>query len=216
MNNNVRHASQYQTSKIGELIFERAPEAVLLVDQSGVIQRANRQFRNLLGYDCEELIGQNVEVCIPERFREQNKHNRRRYFHAPSIIAMGADCSLYARRKNGSEFAVEITLTHVRTQAGSAVIAEVRDITERNLRERELGQLMQQREDFVATLTHDLKTPILAVNRAVELMIDGDYGAISAPQLEVLKTIIESNEAMYKLASTLLDVYKYDSGASLC
>jgi signal transduction histidine kinase len=73
--------------------------------------------------------------------------------------------------------------------------------------------LQQQREDFVATLTHDLKTPILAANRAIKLLLEGDFGAVSDSQSRILETIHQSNEAMYKLVQTLLDVYRYDSGA---
>lgn len=58
--------------------------------------------------------------------------------------------------------------------------------------------LQQQREDFVATLTHDLKTPILAANRAVKLLMEGDFGAISESQITILQTIHESNEALYR------------------
>ena len=73
--------------------------------------------------------------------------------------------------------------------------------------------LQQQREDFVATLTHDLKTPILAANRAVKLLVEGDFGSVSESQARILETIHQSNEALYKLVQTLLDVYRYDSGA---
>ena len=72
--------------------------------------------------------------------------------------------------------------------------------------------LQQQREDFVATLTHDLKTPVLATNRAIGFLLDGDFGPVSEPQREVLDTISQSNKALYSLVQTLLDVYKFDSG----
>lgn len=73
-------------------------------------------------------------------------------------------------------------------------------------------QLQQQREDFVATLTHDLKTPVSATNRAVRFMLDGDFGAITDDQREVLETILQSNTTLYSLVQTLLDVYRFDSG----
>lgn len=73
-------------------------------------------------------------------------------------------------------------------------------------------KLQQQREDFVATLTHDLKTPILAANRAIKLLMDGDFGAVVDAQSKVLETIHQSNSALYKMVQTLLDVYRYDSG----
>ncbi|MDQ5966794.1 MAG: hypothetical protein QG625_2950, partial [Cyanobacteriota bacterium erpe_2018_sw_39hr_WHONDRS-SW48-000098_B_bin.30] len=73
--------------------------------------------------------------------------------------------------------------------------------------------LQQQREDFVATLTHDLKTPISATNRAVRFLLEGDFGPVSEPQKEILDTILQSNTALYSLVQTLLDVYRFDSGA---
>jgi signal transduction histidine kinase len=72
--------------------------------------------------------------------------------------------------------------------------------------------LHQQREDFVATLTHDLKTPVLATNRAVRYLIEGDFGPVSESQKEILETILQSNTALYSLVQTLLDVYRFDSG----
>lgn len=73
-------------------------------------------------------------------------------------------------------------------------------------------RLQQQRDDFVATLTHDLKTPILAANRTLKLLMEGDYGPIQDSQKIIIETILESNSAMYQMVITLLDVYKYDSG----
>lgn len=73
--------------------------------------------------------------------------------------------------------------------------------------------LQQQREDFVATLTHDLKTPVLATNRAVQFLLDGDFGPVSDSQKEVLDTLLQSNSSLYQLVQTLLDVYRFDSGA---
>lgn len=72
--------------------------------------------------------------------------------------------------------------------------------------------LQQQREDFVATLTHDLKTPVSATNRAVRFFLDGDFGPVSSEQKEILETILQSNTALYSLVQTLLDVYRFDSG----
>ncbi|MDP3507255.1 MAG: protoglobin domain-containing protein [Candidatus Melainabacteria bacterium] len=72
--------------------------------------------------------------------------------------------------------------------------------------------LQQQREDFVATLTHDLKTPVSATIRAVQFLLDGDFGPVPETQVEVLETILQSNTALYSLVQTLLDVYRFDSG----
>jgi signal transduction histidine kinase len=87
----------------------------------------------------------------------------------------------------------------------SGLVAMFANVTDRVL-------LHQQREDFVATLTHDLKTPVLAANHAVSYLIEGDFGAVSDEQKLVLQTILQSNTALYSLVQTLLDVYKFDSG----
>ena len=75
--------------------------------------------------------------------------------------------------------------------------------------------LQQQREDFVATLTHDLKTPVSATNRAVKFILDGDFGEVSSEQKEVLETILQSNTKLYGLVQTLLEVYRFDSGVKV-
>jgi PAS domain S-box-containing protein len=87
----------------------------------------------------------------------------------------------------------------------TGLVAMFANVTDRVL-------LHQQREDFVATLTHDLKTPVLATNRAVGYLLDGDFGPVSEGQKEILSTILQSNTALYSLVQTLLDVYKFDSG----
>ncbi|MDR3615847.1 MAG: protoglobin domain-containing protein [Candidatus Obscuribacterales bacterium] len=72
--------------------------------------------------------------------------------------------------------------------------------------------LQQQREDFVATLTHDLKTPVLATNRTIRFLLEGDFGEITESQREILDIMLQSNTSLYSLVQTLLDVYQFDSG----
>lgn len=110
--------------------------------------------------------------------------------------------------KNGKLVTFDFSLKPIKDNEDNVVvvIAEGRDITEQKMAER-------QREDFVATLTHDLKTPILAANRALNLLVEGDFGSVDDSQKEIIETILESNDSMYQMVLTLLDVYKYDSGA---
>lgn len=204
--------SLYQSSEIAAQIIDCLPDAIVIVDQQGLMVRANNKCNDVFGYRPEELIGQKLEVLLPERFRSSHVEHRQQYHNEPRTRQMGAGLDLFARRKDGSEIPVDIMLAPVTTRAGTVVTAVVRDVTERTTREQIVRQLMQQREDYVATLTHDLKTPILAANRAIQLMMDGDFGSVSDSQQEVLKTLLESNESMYKLVRTLLDVYRYDSG----
>ncbi len=200
------------TSKIADLMFERAPEAMLLVDERGVLVRANKRCESLFGYRREELLGRQFELLVAEGLRGQFATHGEKFIFEPNIQTIGAGLTLCALHKDGSEFPVNIKMSVIVCHGSSTVMAVIRDISESKLQERLAGQLIQQREDYVATLTHDLKTPILAAKRVLQLLIEGDFGAISEAQSEVLATILASNESMYELVRTLLDVYKYESG----
>lgn len=322
-------------------LFESAPDAIIVVADNGQIFRINAQTETMFGYERDELIGQMLEILIPERYKQSHVGQRDSYFAQPNTRQMGAGLPLFGLRKNGDEFPVDIMLSPLRAAQGNMVIAVIRDISERKLAEEALRRteenlkllvagvrdyaifmldplgtviswnegaerikgykadeivgkhfstfytkedlqagkpdkeleeaiasgrsedeglrkrkdgstfwanavitalkdetgelvgfskitrditerknaeealkmLMQQREDFVATLTHDLKTPVLAANRALRLIIEGDFGEVTPSQIQIFETIFQSNEAMYRLVATLLDVYRYDSGA---
>ncbi|CAN5568766.1 hypothetical protein BH10CYA1_BH10CYA1_60540 [soil metagenome] len=127
------------------------------------------------------------------------------------VLQSGQPCRKFADPIN-SVGAVDVTywdwaIWPVKDSSGTmtSLVAMFSNVTDTVL-------LQQQREDFVATLTHDLKTPVLATNRAVQFLLDGDFGAVSEEQKEILETVLQSNTALYALVQTLLDVYRFDSG----
>ena len=121
-----------------EQIFEACPDGVLVSDAEGRIVRINAQIEAMFGYGRDELAGQAVEELIPERFRAIHPGERERYHAAPRVRAMGAGLELYGRRKDGSEFPVDIMLSPIATEHGSLVLAVVRDITDRKRAEQAL------------------------------------------------------------------------------
>lgn len=121
-------------------IFESAPDAKVIVDQAGAIVRLNAQVEALFGYTRAELIGESVEMLLPERFREDHTRHRRAYFAKPVLRPMGMGLDLYGRRKDGSDFPVNIMLSPVETEAGTLVIAAVRDISDRKQAEEAVRQ----------------------------------------------------------------------------
>jgi diguanylate cyclase (GGDEF)-like protein/PAS domain S-box-containing protein len=113
-----------------------APDALLVVDAPGTIVLANAQVEALFGYSRDELIGQAVELLVPERLRARHRPDRERFTADPHQRGMGIGLDLYGRRRDGSEFLVEISLSPVRTDSGLLVCSAIRDITARRQAEK--------------------------------------------------------------------------------
>ncbi len=112
-------------------LLETLPDATVAVDLDGTIVQVNTQAQELFGYGRDELIGQKVEMLVPDRYRGQHHHHREDFAQAPKTRRMGAELDLYGRRRNGTEFPVEISLSPVSTGKGGLVLSAIRDISDR-------------------------------------------------------------------------------------
>lgn len=121
-------------------LFDSAPDATVLVNQDGQIVRLNDQAERLFGYERDELMGKSVDLLLPSRVRSLHSQHRTNYFPEPRTRPMGADLDLYARRKDGSEFPVDIMLSPMETDQGMMVISAVRDISESKKMQAELAE----------------------------------------------------------------------------
>jgi PAS domain S-box-containing protein len=119
-------------------MLESAPDGMLLTDDDGVVLAVNRQVERLFGYDRAELVGQRIELLLPERVRDAHEVHRNRYQAEPVVRSMGAGLDLLARRRDGSEFPVEVGLSPLTDDGGPAVVASIRDVSERLAVERRL------------------------------------------------------------------------------
>ena len=122
-------------------LFETSPDAAVIANEDGTIQYVNSKFEEQFGYDREEIIGQPVEVLLPEEYREQHPGMRAAYLAHPVIRGMGSRPELIAMRKDGSEFYAEISLSPMQTKDGLFVTATIRDVSARQQAERELERL---------------------------------------------------------------------------
>ena len=139
-----------------ERFFEFAPDAIVVVDGKGRIVRINAAAEAMFGYSRDELLERDIEVLVPERFRERHVEYRNEYFSNPRPRSLGKGLNLSGERRDGSEFSVDIMLSPLETSEGTLVISVVRDITERRRMEEELRRAHDELEIRVQERTAEL------------------------------------------------------------
>ncbi|WP_348820047.1 EAL domain-containing protein [Fontimonas sp. SYSU GA230001] len=145
-------------------LLESAPDAMVIVDREGRIVLVNAQTERLFGYARSELIGQPVEILVPERLAKVHRGHRDHYLQHPSQRPMGKLMDLSARRRDGSEFPVEISLGPLDTDDGALICAAVRDITE-----RKRAELALQRLSRVRAMTSEINAMMVRAQSSEEL-----------------------------------------------
>ncbi|KAA3610219.1 MAG: PAS domain S-box protein [Calditrichaeota bacterium] len=133
-------------------IIESAPTAMIVIDENGIITLTNKQTENYFGYSRGELIGNQFEILMPEKFRKNHAVLRKGFLDNPETRAMGVGRDLYAIRKDSSLFPVEIGLNPINTQNGMVVLATILDITKRKADEHEREKLIIELEDALAKI----------------------------------------------------------------
>jgi rsbT co-antagonist protein RsbR len=113
-----------------ESLLEAMPDGMVGVDHAGVIRFVNRQMESMFGYDSGDLVGVHIETLVPESFRQIHSGHREDYNDAPVQRPMGSDLMLSGQRRDGTQFPVDIALSHSDTADGLLVIAAVRDMTD--------------------------------------------------------------------------------------
>ena len=155
-----------------EHLFQSAPDAMIFVNREAKIIRINAQFGNLFGYTEEELLGKDLHLLIPERYRSRHRNNIIRYFDQPQARPMGGDLMIFGLKKDGSEFPADISLSPLLTDGELFIVAAVRDITERKKAEEERQRLRDQLAQaekisalgrIAATVADELRNPLTSV-----------------------------------------------------
>ena len=197
--------------------LESAPDAIVIVDTAGQILFANHRVQAVLGYDPAELVGQPIEILLPEPLRTGHLAHRAGYARHAQVRPMGINLELTALRKEGTEVPVEISLSPIHDDERTLTAAAIRDVTERKRILRELKQAREAADRanlaktrFLATASHDLRQPLQALallNGALRRM------ALDEDQLEIVGQQDRAITTMSRLLNALLDISKLESGA---
>lgn len=151
--------------------IEAAPNAMIMVDALGKITLANRQSESLFGYSREEMLGQNVEMLVPESVRPRHPQFVKNFISHPQSRAMGLGRDLNGQRKDGSLFPVEVGLMPIDSEEGVAIISSVVDITERVMAQEKLMAKNEELQQFAYRTSHDLKAPLNSISGLAEFII---------------------------------------------
>ncbi|HUO63191.1 MAG TPA: PAS domain S-box protein [Terriglobales bacterium] len=199
-----------------DAIFEAASEAILIVDRNGAITSVNRKTEEMFGYSREALLGQPLEMLLPERVRARHVGHRASYFRDPHVRPMGQGLDLVARRSDGTEFPVEISLSYVETEDGLRALAFVTDITQRLIMERAARQTerLSALGRLSAGIAHEVNNPIGIISSRIEIMLlDAEAQPLPGTVTDDLKVLHRHAQRVARIAHGLLSFARESSVA---
>lgn len=182
-------AEQHKAASTFYGLLESAPDAMIIVGSDGRIMLANAQTDRLFGYERDDLVGREVEMLLPPRFRGKHVHHRTSYFANPSVRRMGLNMELFGLHRDGTEFPIDVSLSPLRLEDSQCVSAAIRDVTER----KEYDQRLRRQHEEIM----ELSTPVIQVwDKVLTLPLIGTLDSMRAARLtEGLLTRIGETQA---------------------
>jgi PAS domain S-box-containing protein len=218
----LSEAALRRTENMARAVLESASEGIVLIDATGRITLVNAAAERMFDYPRAGLLGQSLEILLPERIRHGHVVHRAGYFAEPRVRPMGIGLDLSGRRRDGTEFPVEISLSHVVSAEGGVAIAFITDITERK---RVEGQLERQREvlyqneklaalgTMAAGIAHEMNNPLGIITTRIEVMLlDAEQQALPAQVLDDLQVLHRASQRVARIAAGLRSFARHSPG----
>lgn len=201
-------------------ILDNLAEAVITIDDYGLVQSCNPAVEHVFGYSADELLGQNVSLLMPEHHAAEHDYYLERYRTHRQPRVIGHLRELEGRRKDGTVFPLELAVGEVRTDEQKCLFAGViRDITSRKRAEHQMQQARlaaeqasQAKSGFLATMSHELRTPLNAIIGFSELLSDQRFGELNERQRRYMLNILSSGRHLLRLINEVLDLSKIEAG----
>jgi PAS domain S-box-containing protein len=185
-------------------LLEAAPDAKVIVDENGIIIMINQQTERVFGYSKEELVGKPVEILMPADLHSKHIGHRNSFIQNPKVRPMGSGLELFAVKKSGAHFPVEISLSPIHTDEGLLISASVRDITPRKKMENELRKSNAELEAFTYSVSHDLRAPLRGIIGFTNIL-EEEYSSQLDDEAKRITGVIKSNtKKMGQLIDDLL------------
>lgn len=186
------------------MAIEACPVGIVMIDRAGNIMLVNTEMERLFGYARDEMIGQTVDILLPTNLRASHAKHRMQFGVHPAA-RMGAGRKLAGRRKDGTEFPVEVGLNPMQTGDGVATIGTVVDLSERDRIER-------LKDEFVATVSHELRTPLTSIAGALGLLVGNAGNTLPSSTMRLLAIAKANSQRLVRLVNSILDMEKIESG----
>lgn len=216
-------------------LFDSSPSAIFLIDEQGMIRNCSRAAERLFGWEPQDLVGQTLELLIPEEHNDDYQAKLRLFVEREYTAAMDhGSTDIWARRRDGGIFPAQVQLRVLKTAEGRMTVALVQDITDRKHAEATLRQhgvelesrvaartveLLQARDDaqqanraksaFLATMSHEIRTPMNGVVGMIDVL---EQTPLKSDQMELVKTVRESAYALLSIVDGVLDFSKIEAG----
>lgn len=197
-------------------IFETVTDAIVIINEQGIIEMANPPCEKIFGYSCEEMCSAHISLLMPARYAQEHDSYLAAYAQQGRFGVVGMQREISARRGNGEEFPIEICLERTMINNQPAYVGVIRDITERKKAEAALRDAKVQAEtanlaksQFLATMTHELRTPLNSVLGMLQLVLMED---ITERQRSCLQTGQKSGQHLLDMINNILDYTKIEAG----
>ena len=218
----VSEAALRKSEATARAVLESASEGIVLIDATGRITLVNTAAERMFAYSRAELLGQPLEILLPERVRPAHVVHRTGYFAGPRVRPMGIGLDLAGRRKDGTEFPIEISLSHVDGPGGGVAMAFITDITERKRIEEQLGrqrEMLYQNEKLAALgtmaagIAHEMNNPLGIITTRIEVMLlDAEQQQLPAQVCEDLQVLHRASQRVARIAAGLRSFARHTPG----